>query len=51
MEENSLDSQDTSQNTVNAAPDLNPVELPGRNMDPSVEDRLAAIETILNINY
>lgn len=51
MPENSLDTADAGQNTVNSTPDLSPVELPGRSNDPSVEERLAAIEEILNINY
>lgn len=51
MDDNSLDSSDTGQNTINATPDLTPTELPGRSMDPSVNERLAAIEEILNINY
>lgn len=51
MNDNSLDSPDVGMDSLDGSPDLNPVELPGANIAPSVEDRLTAIEDILNINY
>lgn len=51
MDENDLSTPDNQVDYVNGAPDLTPVELPGRNIIPNTDDRLAAIESILNISY
>lgn len=42
---------DIQASDVNEAPDLAPIELPGRNAAPSIEERVAVIESTLNINY
>ncbi len=42
--------QDLQSNDINDIPDIAPLELPGRNNSPSVEDRLLQIETVLNIS-
>lgn len=42
--------QELTSTNVNVLPDIVPVELPGRNGSPTVEDRLAEIESVLNIN-
>ena len=35
---------------LNEVPDIYPTELPGRDLNPSIEDRIAQIESVLNIN-
>lgn len=35
---------------INEVPDLEPVEIPGRDISPSIEDRLAQVEEVLRIN-
>lgn len=44
-----MQNSDIDADGINEVPDLNPVEIPGRNIDPSLEDRLSQVEQILNI--
>lgn len=41
--------QELQSNEVNDTPDIEPIEIPGRNMHPSIEDRVAEIESVLNL--
>lgn len=35
---------------INEVPELVPVELPGRNIAPSLEERMSQVEAVLKIN-
>lgn len=42
--ETDIDAQET-----NLLPDINPVDIPGHDLSPSIEDRLSEIEGVLHI--
>lgn len=37
-------------NEVNVTPDIEPIQIPGRNVNPSLDDRISQIEEVLNIS-
>lgn len=42
--------QDLQPNDINDVPDIAPIELPDRNINPSFEERLLTVENVLDIS-
>lgn len=36
--------------SINEAPDIKPIELPKRSRNPSLDERIGRVESVLNIN-